>query len=103
MQERETKEGKRTTIQEFAKFLEVSQPLLSTWLKGNTEPSDKKIQLLAEKLGEEVYETLGKIRPDPFIRYITKNWKKLPEKKQKEILETIKKYTNDPIPEENNG
>ena len=42
MQQWESAQGKRATLQGFADHLHVSQPLLSIWLKGDTKPSPEK-------------------------------------------------------------
>lgn len=97
MQERETEQEKRTTIQEYSKLLGVSQPLLSIWLKGNTKPSDKKIIILAKKIGVEIYDSLGISQPDPLLQYIIENWNDLPKEKKEYIIRIVKKHTNNPL------
>jgi transcriptional regulator with XRE-family HTH domain len=67
MQQWESAQGKRVTLQGFADHLQVSQPLLSIWLKGDTKPSTEKVALLAAKLGTDVYEVLGLPKPDPDV------------------------------------
>ena len=92
MQQWETAQGKRTTIQGFANYLEVSQPLLSIWLKGDTKPSDEKIELLANKLGNEVYDVLGIPRPDPDLQRLNQIWEQIPEKVRHSIVKQGEQY-----------
>ena len=98
MHEWESSKGKRVTIQEFAAYLEVSQPLLSIWLKGNTKPTEENIKLLASKLGNRIYDSLGITRPNPLHQYITTHWEELPREEQKRISKIVSKYTKDPLP-----
>jgi transcriptional regulator with XRE-family HTH domain len=100
MHEWESSKGKRVTIQGFAEYLEVSQPLLSIWLKGNTKPTEENIQLLAGKLGNKIYDSLGITRPNPLHQYIASHWDQLPEEEQIRISKIVSKYTKDPLPNE---
>lgn len=55
---------KRRTITEFAQYLGVGQPSLSKWMnKKGVMPDPKSITKLAEKIGPEVYDVLGLVRP----------------------------------------
>lgn len=56
----------RRTITEFAAYLGVKQPALTMWLKDKnpSRPDYKNAIKLAAKLGPEVYEVLGMIRPE---------------------------------------
>ena len=57
-------EGKRLSVVEYAKYLDVSQQTLSTWMNGKNEPRDRKnINKLYEKLGPEIYDVLELDRP----------------------------------------
>jgi len=58
------KEGELKNINEFAEHLGVSQPTLSMWLGGSHLPSKHSADLLAAKLGPEIYDLLGLARPD---------------------------------------
>jgi len=58
------KEDELKNINEFAEYLGVSQPTLSMWLGGSHLPSKHSADLLAAKLGPEIYDLLGLARPD---------------------------------------
>ena len=91
-------EGGRKTIIEFADYLDVNRSLLSYWMNGSREPSDENLVRLALKLGFEVYDLVGKKRPNPLNLYTSRNWDQAPEKVQRQIAELIAKYTTEPIP-----
>lgn len=48
--------------------------------------------MLADKLGNEVYEVLGFANPEPELRYISRNWENLPEDARRQIREIVDKY-----------
>jgi transcriptional regulator with XRE-family HTH domain len=92
MQQWESAQGKRATLQGFADHLEVSQPLLSIWLKGETRPSSEKLELLANKLGSEVYEVLGLPRPDPDLTRLNQIWPRIPETMRRSIVKQAEQF-----------
>ncbi len=92
MQQWEAARGKRMTIQGFADHLEVSQPLLSIWLKGNTRPSREKIERLATKLGNEVYPALGLPKPDPDLQRLNQIWPHIPETMRRSIVKQAERF-----------
>ena len=51
--------GRRRTVTEFAKYIGVSQSLMSQWLNGHYLPDLKNINKIAERLGPEVYDLLN--------------------------------------------
>jgi len=54
-----TQEKGQDTIDDFAKYIGVSQQLMSFWLNGKRSPGARTIPLLAELYGNEIYEVLG--------------------------------------------
>lgn len=100
--------NKRSSFSAFARWLtdnqykvEFKQQLISDWVKGRYAPKEEMyILVLAEKLGNQVYKILN-VRPiNPLRIYAIRNWEKAPKKVQKELAETISKYSNEPIPDE---
>lgn len=87
--------GKRSSVSAFARWLsdnsynvEIKQQLVSDWIKGRFKPSDEKFVLvLAEKLGNEIYDVLQSPRPDPFVVYIQTISKSLKDDQKKKIAE----------------
>ena len=94
MQQWESAQGKRATLQGFADHLQVSQPLLSIWLKGDTKPSTEKIELLAAKLGNEVYEVLGLPKPDPDLTRLNQIWPHIPEAMRRSIVKQAEQHVS---------
>ena len=92
MQLWEGTQGRRATLEAFATHLGVSQPLLSIWLKGETKPSREKIELLAAKLGTEVYEVLGLPKPDPDLTRLNQIWPHIPEAMRRSIVKQAEQY-----------
>ncbi len=92
MQQWESAQGKRATLQGYADHLQVSQPLLSIWLKGDTKPSTQKIELLATELGSEVYEVLGLPKPDPDLTRLNQIWPHIPEAMRRSIVKQAEQY-----------
>jgi len=84
--------GKRKTIQEFAAYLGVSQPILSHWLNGKRSPGPENLRLLSSKLGPEVYDVLGLERPDPDLAYITQHWEELDPATRRRLRAQTEKY-----------
>lgn len=90
----EQQQGKRQTVSAFARYLDVPQSSLSSWMAGAYVPSGENLLVLASKLGSEIYDTLGVLRPpiaDPDIVYIASVWKELSENDRSELLATIKR------------
>lgn len=62
------------------------------WLSGKKRPGVDNIKLLAEIFGDEVYDSLGKPRPNPYLQKVNRVWEFLPEAIQKKIAEEAEKY-----------
>jgi transcriptional regulator with XRE-family HTH domain len=89
----EKQQGKRQTVSAFARYLDVPQSSLSSWMAGAYVPSGENLLLLATKLGAEIYDTLGISRPpiaDPDVIYIASVWNRLSDTDRETIISTIK-------------
>lgn len=86
------KEEGRKTIVQFAAYIGVSQPILSMWLSGKKRPGADNIKLLADIFGQEVYDSLGLPRPNPYLQRVNRVWEFLPEALQKRIAEEAETY-----------
>jgi transcriptional regulator with XRE-family HTH domain len=93
-------QGGRRTIIEFADHLGVDRSMLSYWMNDRREPSDENVLKIAVKLGYEIYDLMGKKRPNPRRVYANRNWDQLPEKIQRQLVKTIAKHSKEPIPDE---
>lgn len=87
------KHNKIPSQTEFAKWLGVNNTNLSQYMNDNRRPDVKQADLLAQKLGPEVYDRLNlprKMPKDKLLYYIADNWHNLTVEEQKEILEHAK-------------
>lgn len=89
-----SQEGKRKTLSAFGEYLDISQSQLTRYMAGQINPSDENILKIATRLGPEVYFVLGLIRPDApaALKFIIRNWDKIPEEGQRKILEEVEKH-----------
>lgn len=90
---------KRSSVSAYARWLsentyevEVKQQVIDTWINGSLPKDEKYIDVLAEKLGDEIYEILNRSRPNPRLKRVTKIWEFLPESVQVFIEEEAAKY-----------
>lgn len=59
----QTQSGEKKTVTEFADFLGVSRDTLNKWFNGQRRPRGTNVDVLAAKLGPEIYDILGLRRP----------------------------------------
>lgn len=81
-------QGERRTIAEFAAWIGVSRGTFNNWLYKSRLPEGESVELLASKLGPEIYDILGLQRPDPKLQEVIRNWSEAPET-DKEIADFI--------------
>ena len=86
------REGGRRTVKEFAEYIGVSQSTISTWWNEDRKPEGENLLRLSLKLGVEVYDVLGKERPDIDLHYIQSIWEDLPSESRQAIREQAAKY-----------
>lgn len=61
---------------------------MSRWISGKSTPDGKSLARLASKLGEEVYEAMGLVKPkDERLSLINKLWDRLPENLKQELAD----------------
>jgi len=85
-------EGRRKTIEEFAEYLEVSRPILNMWMNGNRKPGKENLNLIARKLGNEVFDIAGLPRPNPYLQVITHIFEKLSPEHQRQLADDAERY-----------
>lgn len=86
------REGGRRTVKEFAAYIGVSQSTISTWWNDVKKPEGENLMKLAFKLGLEVYDVLGKERPDIDLHYIQANWELLDPYAKRTLREQAERY-----------
>jgi len=92
--------NRRSSFSAFARWLSensynvtIKQQLLSDWIKGRYKPEDEKYLLvLAEKIGEKIYDVLGLPRPNPYLQRINQLFENLPEERQRQLAEAAERY-----------
>jgi len=89
------KSGKRRSLEEFAAYLGISQPLLSLWLNGRRKPGSGNIEMLAQVFGPEVYDALDLPRPDPDLQTLSRLWPRLTEETRHAIREKAERYVTE--------
>ena len=88
------REGGRRTVKEFAAYIGVSQSTISTWWNDERKPEGDNLLKLAMKLGVEVYDVLGKPRPDSDLLYLQTIWNELPNESRRALREQAERYTH---------
>jgi hypothetical protein len=79
---------------DFGRWLGFKQSTFSTWMTGSKVPSGNFVDLLADKLGLEVYDALGlarKMPSDKYLIYFCENWYRLTEEEKLDIYEIVKR------------
>lgn len=98
----QTLKKEKTSVSEFANFLNYSQTTVSLWLNGDREITEKAIleilPKLIEILGVDICDELEIPRPDTLYGYVTENWNDAPIEEKKRIAKIIEKYSKKPIP-----
>lgn len=91
-----TQPKKRSSFSAYARWLsdnsfqiEVIQQTLNTWINGKVPTEEKYILVLAEKLGDEIFDLFDFPRPNPYLQIAVKNWEFMSEEKQEKISRMI--------------
>jgi transcriptional regulator with XRE-family HTH domain len=96
----QAKSRQNRTLKSFALYLGVGAQLLSMWMNGTRTPGPENIDLLAAKLGPEVYDALELPRPDPHLQKLVQIWHLLPEEARRNLREQGERFAdqneNDP-------
>ncbi len=83
--------GGRRTLDDFAEFLGIgSRVTLSRWINGKSKPERESIEILASKLGPEIYDRLGMERPDPGLQLVIQAWGKYTDDEVADAVRTAK-------------
>lgn len=82
----QSQRGERKTVEAFAEWLGVHRVSLSRWMNTERLPDSSYADLIADKLGPEIYDLLGLPRPDPRLQAIIKQWGSLPESVKDDLI-----------------
>lgn len=82
----------KITISAFAGWLGFTQSAVSNWMTDNRTPTGDTVDLLADKLGLEVYDVLGMPRPHRQLAEIRSIYNALPHENQDELHRLVIEY-----------
>lgn len=83
---------KRATLDDFAKHIGYSRPLISLWMSGKRLPTKEGIERLAELFGPEIYDILDLKRPNLLLQQINRRWDRIPPDKQQRLVELSEQF-----------
>lgn len=83
---------KKQTIRSFAKYLDVKETSLSGWMNTNIPPKGDNLIKLSNKLGYEIYDILGIIRPDKRSRELQEKYNATPEERKDDLLKLVEDW-----------
>jgi len=92
----------RKTQTEFAEYLGVASGTLGHWMNGIRKPDYNNAKLISKKLGPEIFDICGFLRPDPQLRRVVSLWHKIGERGKGIILRTVMEATNQNVAEQTN-
>ena len=87
----QTAEANRRTVTEFADFLGISRGAFNKYMNGNRRPRGVYVDMIAAKLGPEIYDLVGAPRPDPGLQYIIQNWGQVLHETRSEAVELFQR------------
>lgn len=97
---------RRSSFSAYARWLsknsanvEVKQQIIDSWMNGVIPTDYKYLLVLAEKIGNEIYDILGYKPSNPYLEKINRVWEFLPEEEQIRISEEAEKYETQNISE----
>ena len=79
-------EGGRRTVKDFSRYLNIPQPTLNNYLRGNRRPTGDYLHRLAEKLGSEIYTILGMTEEEAAIHKLLYMFDHLDETRRKALI-----------------
>ncbi len=80
---------RKAGIAQFAEYLNLSRNTLNNYMNKGQEPEGENLKRIAQKLGSEIYEIVGKVPPNPFTQAIVAILNKLEESQQEEKAEVM--------------
>lgn len=95
--------AQKKTQTAFAKWLDIPKSNVSKWMSGKGLPGDDYIDLLAAKLGQEIYDVLNMPRKDPTLIFVIRNWSNVPTETQQEIRRTVAPFAKQENSESGSG
>ena len=88
--------GKRKTITEFAEYLGVGNTTLTKWMNGDRTPRGIYIEMVARKLGDEIYALLGS-KKNSRSSFIDAIYDDLTPEQKEQVDSLIRKFSEENI------
>jgi transcriptional regulator with XRE-family HTH domain len=85
-------QGGRRTLTAFAEHIGVRQSVLSNWMTAKRVPRGKSIDLLATRLGPEIYNLMGRVRPDPLYHRLVKILDEVQPEDREELVKMVEQF-----------
>jgi hypothetical protein len=79
-------------LAEFSDWLGIPRPLLSRYLNGSRIPKHSNADLMAARLGPEVYEVLGFRSPEDMLQSLQVNWDLLNDRERAQIERIVDRF-----------
>jgi hypothetical protein len=74
----ESKQERKQSYYSFAHYLGVGHANLALWMDGSVMPQGEDLQMLADKLGPEIYDAVGIPRPNAQLQRLVAAFPGLP-------------------------
>lgn len=95
----DTQANRRSNFSAFARWLsdnsfniEIKQQNVDTWMKGVIPKEEKYLVVLAEKLGDDIYNIVKRKKVNVYLFRLNQRWEFVPEEIQKKLSEEAMKY-----------
>jgi len=95
--------ARKAGIAQFAEFLGVSRDDLNNYMLRGVRISDENLERMAAKIGYEVYDAVGKDRPDPRFKAIKQTYYALPEDKKDVAERLLRELAESPVTGKGDG
>lgn len=84
-------QGKKKTIAAFAEYCGIKQNDMSRYLSGASKPDGDNLQKVGIVLGDEIYDLLGRPRPDARLQALIAHWGNIPDVVKGRIGEIVER------------
>lgn len=91
----EQSQDRRQSYSAFARYLGVRQSSLSQWMNGGYPPGLENVTKIADKLGPEVYDVLGLVRPDDDLVIVRAVFSQADDGEKDELNRIIMEWARD--------
>jgi hypothetical protein len=91
--------AQKKTVKEFAAHIGIGYKLFAQIFNGTRPPTKKQTQHLANFFNDQsFYDVVGMARDDPNLKYVQRNWGKIPPGVQQQVTQMFRPYSTEPLP-----